>query len=71
MKIMMIGPCSIKECETGVNNTLEAAEIRVLDITYLVVSPNFVHPKQSYMMAVVSYEDHIEFPKNKWDRCRI
>ena len=66
MKVMMIGPCSIKECETGVNNALAAAEITVHTMTWEIVSPNFVHPEQSYMMAVISYEDCIEPPKQKW-----
>ena len=52
---MVIGPCNIKECENRVNEIRADKSAKVYDVKYHIVSANFVHPEQSYVMAVVTY----------------
>lgn len=54
MKVINIGPCTIKDCMIGVNAAYEDKSARVKSVKYIMVSPNFVHPEQSYLMAVVT-----------------
>ena len=55
MKVLNIGPCVVKDCINGVNDVEAAGEVKILAVDYIMVSPNFVHPDQSYLLALVLY----------------
>jgi hypothetical protein len=57
VKTLIIGPSPIKDCEAMVNKHLEADTVKILKVEYMMVSANFVHPEQSYIMGVITYRN--------------
>jgi hypothetical protein len=52
---MIIGPLPIRMCKDKVNEIRADKTTKVYDVKYHIVSANFVHPDQSYIMAVITY----------------